>query len=542
MRPDCFLISSYDPLPQYDLQGICLQNEDVILGQEGYESYLGTREQHIRPGQDGSYIVISTYNEETVIGTDFSGYYKLFLYRRGERWALSNSFIQLVRFAADKNLPVTIDESHLSSFFIEGPFGDQLTSLRTSVKEIQLVPSTMEAVIAPTFFGTAVKLRSTEAASREAEHQASYEEALGYYLKLWVGRMATLLRSDVYMRSDLTGGRDSRAVLSLMLAACRIIGERFIRKVNITSNKDATNDFAIASQIAERHHLRFMDKGNDPRAPVRLGTVESYEKWKSLCLGVYGPVYFPVTYPVSTALAFGGAGGEGHRRFYPNMAPDKFINAQRRFVPSSASFRCLKRDILSDLATLCRGSEAAVDPMIVHYRHFRDRCHGGRAPQYGNLISPLSSAALRRVSSLCSSEQIDRSQVLADILINSHRVLAEMPYDDPRKALDERHLSEATDAQDALHSAHTDGQVFAAEATSLEPGDFSKRKALDLLREDFLTHYEQMRGAGFFPKTYLEKARRAVEDAALNGRFAHVRSGCAVSHVILAGELSRLSR
>jgi hypothetical protein len=542
MNPSFFLISSYDPIPQHYLQGLCLQDEDIILGNEGYQKYVAARKRYVQPGLDGSYIIVRSSDEETIVGTDFSGYYKLFLYQCGERWALSNSLIELVRFAASKRLPVTIDESHLASFFIEGPFGDQLTSLRTSVKEIRLVSSSMEAVIAPTFFGTTVKLRPTAVLYEDPERLESYEEALRHCMKLWTGRMATLLQSDLYIRSDLTGGRDSRAVLSLMLAACRIIGEPFIRKVNITSDKDATDDFSIAHQIAERFHLRFMDKVGDPRRPVRLSVNGAYETWKSLCLGVYGPIYFPVTHPVPTATAMGGAGGEGHRRFYPNVAPETFINAQRKFIPSSAHFKRLKRDILDDLATLRRGPEASVDPMIVHYRHFRDRCHGGRAPQYGNLISPLSSKALRRASSLCAPTKIDRSQVLADILVNANRQLAAMAYDAPAKSFDARHFADLVDAEDAIRSARKDGQVFASEGASHELGGFTKKEAFRLLRDDFLDHYAQARGAGFFPKPYLEKAREAAENALLNGRFPHIRSSCAISHVILAGELARLSR
>ncbi|WP_230532558.1 hypothetical protein [Microvirga roseola] len=352
--------------------------------------------------------------------------------------------------------------------------------------------------------------------------------------------MATVLQSDLYVQSDLTGGRDSRGVLSLILAAASRVGDDLIRKVNIWSDRGSKSDFAVATQIAEKFCLRFMDRSEDSRTPVRMTAAEAYEKWKSLCLGVYGPIYFPQTRPVPTAVFFGGAGGEGHRRFYPNIAPNRFIKEQRYFLRSSAHYRKLKRDILEDLAFLGQGAEGSVDPMMLHYRHFRDRCHGGRAPQHGNLLSPLSSAVLRRASSLCSPEQIERSQVLADILINAHCELASMPYDSAGKTFDARHYSEAIDAVEAVRSASTTGRIFAADAASLEPGDFTKASVLRMLRDEFLTQYEHMRGTGFFPKGYLEGARRTAEEAALNGRFAHARSGCPISHIILAGELSRL--
>ncbi len=62
-----------------------------------------------------------------------------------------------------------------------------------------------------------------------------------------------------------------------------------------------------------------------------------------------------------------------------------------------------------------------------------------------------------------------------------------------------------------------------------------------MLRDEFLEHYDDMRKTGFFPVDYIEKARGTIEEAAQSGRFAHPIDGCAVSHVLLAGELSSLS-
>jgi len=274
MDPDFFPISSADLVPRHYLHGFCIQEEDFIIGNEGYARSCAAQNIHIQPGQDGSYIIIRTAGDETVIGTDCSGSHKLFLYQLGEKWALSNSFIELVRFAAKKYLPVTVDESHLASVFINGPFGDPLTCLRTSIREIRLVPSIMEAVIIQTFYGTAVKLRPLSSASKPVENK-SYEERLRGYLRLWVGRMATVLQSDLHMRADLTGGRDSRAVLSLMLAAAKYLGNDLMQRVNFASNRDAKADFAVASQIAEKCRLHFMDRSVDPRAPVRLNSAEA---------------------------------------------------------------------------------------------------------------------------------------------------------------------------------------------------------------------------------------------------------------------------
>ncbi|UVF19826.1 hypothetical protein HPT29_001330 [Microvirga terrae] len=539
--PHHFLISSLDPMPQHYLHGTCWQDEDLILADGGYARYRAVRNATIQAGQDGAYIVANSTERETVIGTDFSGYHKLFLYQHADHWILSNSLIETARFAAAKGLPVTIDESHLASFFIKGAFGNQLTSLRTSVKEIRLVPATMEVVVPRVSLKSNPTLRLTPA-TRMAQGETRYGAALREYLRLWVGRMATVLQSDLSMSSELTGGQDSRAVLALMLAAARLVGVDSIRRINFTSNEGQTNDFAVAREIAERFHLRFMTWSDDRRSPPLLGLVEAYEKWKSLCLGVYAPSYFPRRRPVPTSIVFGGSGGEGHRRFYPDIGLDRFLALHRNHIPSAAHFRTLKNAIAEDLAFLQQGPEVSVDPLVLHYRHFRDRCHGGRTPQYTNLLSPLSSASLRRTSSLCTPDQLDRRQVVADILINASRELASMPFDTPKKSFVASHFDEVIDASDAIGSARTSGRVFAAASEHAASGDFTKQKALHLLRDDFLSHYDTMGRTGFFPRSYLEEAKAVVEEAARKGRFSHPVEGCSVSHVILAGELSGLAR
>jgi hypothetical protein len=83
MSSDSFLVSSFDPIPQHFLQGLCLQGEDLIIGDGGYEKYQIATGADVQPGQDGSYIVIRTLATETIIGTDYSGYYLEFGQSRG---------------------------------------------------------------------------------------------------------------------------------------------------------------------------------------------------------------------------------------------------------------------------------------------------------------------------------------------------------------------------------------------------------------------------------------------------------------------------
>ncbi len=339
MNADYFLLSSFDAIPDHYLQGFCFQDEDLILGDGGYDKYRISKGSDIQSGQDGAYVVVQKSDTGTRIGADSSGYFKLFLYKHKNHWAVSNSLVELAKFASSKNLPVSVDESHLSSFFIKGSFGNQLASLRTSVSEIQLVPASMEVFVFRSIFGPKVTLRPTPTISGFERRYQDYPDAIGEFLRLWIGRMATIMKSDLLAVSELTGGRDSRTNLSLMLAAAERFGTDLMQNVRITSSPAAEKDFAIAGQIASRFKLRFMDSSSDPRFARRMTTPQAYQKWKALCLGVYTPIYFPSARHTPTMVKFGGAGGESHRRFYPEMTPSKFIDNRKNFIPSSRHFK-----------------------------------------------------------------------------------------------------------------------------------------------------------------------------------------------------------
>lgn len=532
------LFSSYDNLPDSKLHGLAFSGPDIILGNEGYTKFRSTRRSIIGPGEDGSYIVANKVGETTVIGTDFSGYHKLFLYESGASWAASNSLMALARFASEKNLPVTVSSPHLSSFFIQGSFGNQLTSLRTAVRQIRLVPARMEIVAS----SQGVSLRPT-AVSKEMDEKylgGTYETALADFLFSTVSRLNTVIRSGIDVRSDLTGGRDSRAILALMLAATNRDPE-VLSGVSFRCNDKPAGDLPVAAAIAERYSLQLNQPNKTRTKP--LSHANAYKKWKALNLGIYAPVYFPIASPSPSRLPLGGAGGEAHRSFYKSKDLDEFVLHRKRFVPSHEDFRNLHRDILEDIESLSWGLDSAVDPLTVHYRHFRDRCHGGRNPQYGFMLNLLSSGALKYASSACPPDLRERSQVLADIMLNCAPDLARMPYDTEAKSLDDRHFSDSANVRDSVLAARNDGQAFFAQTdTQQDDSEREKLRPVELMEVDFILARNRIRKSGYFPLSYLEKAEKIMSSASSSGAFAHAVDGTSISHIILAGELDSLSK
>jgi hypothetical protein len=538
-EPDDFLFAHDGAAPRRKLIGLCFTGSDVVVGDLGYEKYAERERKRIEPGEDGAYIVVNTDNGSATIGTDFSGYYKLFAYRSGDTWALSNSIVSLVENARAKSLPVTILPAHLAGFLIPGAFGNQIASLQTAVREIRLIPATELAVVRedPVTKKLSLSTRRTARVEELDLRGPSYGGALAEALRVWVGRMGALAMSDLDVVCKLTGGRDSRAVLSLLLAAAQRSSAGF-RGVTFVSKETAQQDLAIAKDLAKHYGLALnTQRRHHPDRP--LPDRDAYQRWRRLCLGIYTPIYFPSRHPNPMSLTLGGAGGESHRPFFRSRTLANMLDAQRAVFPSGGQFDEFRGAVLSDIAGLQMGFEADLDPLTLHYRHFRDRMHGGRSPQYIFQASPLASAYFRRASALCPPKHRERAQFLIDLMMNCAAGIVDMPYDARGKAPDRRHKRDFTDVRDALDLIQP-GTVYTA--TSL--GDLDVEDATDghqniwcRLLDDLLRHEGRLRRSGLFRTEYIDQAVSIARKAAETRQLTSASAGAPISHLLFAALL-----
>lgn len=109
----CFLFSSFEPLPEHFLHGYCFSGADIIVGDEGYKEFLSKRSQVVPPGLDGSYVVLNSENGAKTIGTDFSGYSKIFYYSDDACWVASDSVLALAQLLARHGRPIRIPAGQL---------------------------------------------------------------------------------------------------------------------------------------------------------------------------------------------------------------------------------------------------------------------------------------------------------------------------------------------------------------------------------------------------------------------------------------------
>lgn len=528
MNQPTFLFSSFDPLPDQLFSGYCFIGTDFIYGGGGAELFTASTARMIDPGEDGCYVIVRKAPDGHIIGADFKGYKKLFLYRSGAEWAVSNSFIRLVSFLRDKGQSISIDDAQLAAWFVKGAFGEQLSSFATAVTEIRVVPSSCCLRITP----SGCRLEDLPRG-----RSLPYAEALHTFLSVWIGRLKGLLLDPaITVFSHLTGGRDSRAVLALFLAIARQLGEGAprVRYVSLGGSRDI-DDLSVATALSRHFGLSLNESIGVER--VQLDAKESYEAWRDLCIGVYAPIYFPTSGPSPITVTFGGGGGESHRPFYPLIAPSAFLEKRRKYFPVEHRYLAWKDEVLSAIRFLDQRAEAKTHPMILHYREFRDRFHVGRGAQYSVELLPLGSKLLHACSDAYQGSAED-GQVLFDVMQNLAPGLADMPYDNDIKLPSEQHRTRLISVDFDMPPP---GRVFRSSRTQRTGAAASSKNQFLLLKESL---DEALRESARldFGEEYIHTAKRALDVALETGRFTHAADASPIHHLLLAEVVSAACR
>jgi len=545
MIDELIIFSSLDKLPSNFLKGFAFDGVDLICGDDGYKKFRARTNRLIHPGGDGAYLTINKTHEKITIGTDYPGHYKLYVYQDGAFWAISNSLIKLAEFASNSGHSVNIDYAQLSSFHIyPRRFGDQLCSLSTAVREIRTLPARVQIEISNGSHGQTLEFFTVDEVQSFEVVPPDYESQLWRFLSVWIGRFVTILNSDLNIKVDVTGGLDSRTVLSLILAAAKLTGSDALKRVLFYSNSTHKADYSVSCQLADSQNFVVRKKiyREYHIDDYRVDTDIAYSMWKNFFPGTYMPVIFPSVRRDSNFVWIAGNGGEAHRPDYSFDSLESLIDNGKQFITNPEHFEEIRETTLSDMEKLRFGLEKDLNPVLGHYRNFRDRYHHGRRALICNSITPLSSVLLRFANNVASPEIFQSGRLLTDIITNCVPELFDIPFDDPRKKF--RATGRASDDAIAriFAEAPTDGTVYSGSSQSLNPGKFIRRHAINMLQADFDASLPIVRELEIFSSQYIETAASYLSQAADSSNFAKTRNGSPAAFVTFAARLMEVAR
>jgi hypothetical protein len=364
-----------------------------------------------------------------------------------------------------------------------------------------------------------------------------YRDRLTRFISIWTARLQTLTREPfAQIACDLTGGLDSRVVFALLLSGIGDSGFDAGKRLQIRSSvqAEARKDHTVAARICSQLGLSL--NGSLKEKPKRLSGELSYALWRDLCLGVYWPIYFPYAAISPRMLHLSGGGGENHRPFYGQFlsAPsaEAFVATRTRNIAPRAARPDFEAAFHHAVESIMHGAPERPDVLAAHYRHFRNRFHTGREPQYTVTLPLLASRLLDSCTAVAGDVRFRNAQIHYDILFNLNPELLEFPFDKRRKRPSRVVRRNATSIHGAVSAPA--GACFIGNARTTPGPPKKEPRAVDFLRAEF----SRVKGgfaADFLGSTYIRRAERAVEAAAATNRFSGPVESKRVAVVLAAG-------
>lgn len=404
MLPEnCFVLtkSAAKALTKSRLYGYGITDKAVILGSEGLEDYFASGETEIPV--EGRFCGIFVDENYISIRTDATGQDMIFLFRDGDDWIVSNSFVLLAQQAALRHKLSFYAPAALGFHLKNGAhIGEQLVSHRTMVNEITIVPLTSYLRV-DRRTGAIEEVRGNYKNLFSMEKRERYKDVFIDVAERISGVLAAFVNAGMPINLSLSGGYDSRLVLCLLMAA-----KSDFSAVRVTSNVNKEKDFRVATALADRLSLPL----NKPRQQkiakrnaISLSSVDSIRMYLLSCAGTYLPFY-PVRamniaeeaeilltgdHPIGVSFFSGKA------RFNGSAEKIAYDILQELTERGQEDAVLVQRDFLSTFDAI--GVDPA-DPaaMMAFYSSIRARHHGGRNwyKSQGStfLVSPLMQGGL----------------------------------------------------------------------------------------------------------------------------------------------------
>ena len=262
----------------------------------------------LEPTPEGCYVLVEREGAAITIRQDFLGCYGLYLFREGDWWALSNSFLYLVDF---------VKRGHRITF--DRAYADQALTLtlasstysETMVDEIELLDRS--ATVSIDVGAGSLSYELTDFGENTVPLDSAEGMAL---LDAWYGRWTSVIRNlkeqTDALQVDLSGGFDSREVFALFLGSGINLNEVCVHSHDDSLHTHA-EDFEIASRIAETYGFGLNRSGNMPRADINYTRGDALNISLYSKLGFHRQMYWKCTGRSAYAFAFTGGGGESVR-------------------------------------------------------------------------------------------------------------------------------------------------------------------------------------------------------------------------------------
>ena len=384
-----------------------------IFGPRAYEKCLARESSaKFRPTY-GNFALVSREGATIRISTDHFGLFRIYLYRDGTRWALSDSFYSLVQYVKAKAWPITPYLPSVYSFFLPGGLGHQMVSFKTVAKEIELVPHWNDIIIDE----QGISLTDESRQKCNSSVDDAIRDAGVFFGSLIKGYLSHEFRPYL----TLSAGLDSRCTLAAILGG---LPPSMWPAVGMFTHKGDKwkHEKDIVFELCQTYCLKCISERPCSRHP-------NWQEWKHCFLGTQSH-FASYPRPLIPAPRLTGGSGELVKPFYEWRGSLEGIC----FPPYIS--KKWKNSILEDIEASVTLGRSVMPPELpvemVHYQMFRNRFHFGRQISDSVFNIPILVDAL--LQNYNSGRKYSNLHKL--ILSLGGRELLEQPFDDISKAWD----------------------------------------------------------------------------------------------------------
>ncbi len=430
-----FIDSSEDVLNrvQTHLYGYYVDESGVIDGKTS-DKFDFIEDKHY----GGSYVFVRRSENAIEVMQDYSGTYGLFLFRKDNYWAISNSFVLLVdKIKTRYTLTLNEDYAGASLFF---DMSHQLSLNETFITEIELLPRIFKVIIDLNSKQLELEMIKYDDFSVPID-SAEGISILDNWARKWINIINSFDKSGeavLPLQVDLSGGFDSRLTFALFtISGLDLNRIKVYSHLNFHGGEAARRglreDYAIASEIAKFYGFTLNNQACVPKTrPMSPKDIISI--FFNAKLGFHEVVFAESDYWETPFYRFGGAGGETLRKYYEEDNPQNFIKNKMLLAAgckTSDMAPCINRVLQRTFDNLEKYFDKDVNMgelrLIRFYKEVGSRNHFGRCmveayPSNKFYMSPLSDYDISKIKML-SETNADAFLLFALVLVRYQKEL-----------------------------------------------------------------------------------------------------------------------